>query len=61
MLIMTLQRDKGHDTLGGGQELMRVKEQSAKAEAKSGDCLTFFTAIGMSSNHFLDQGPAKFL
>lgn len=58
---MTLQRDKGRDSVGGGQELMGVKEQSAKAEAKLVGYLTFFTAIGISSNHFLDQGPAKFL
>ena len=43
----------------GGPELSGMKEQSLKAEAKSVGHLTFFTAVGVSSNHSLDQGPVN--
>lgn len=47
--------------VAGGQELAGAKAQSLKAEAPSVGRLTFFTAIGVASNHPLDQRPANFL
>ena len=62
--LVTLQGDKGYGMVGmgdgrGGPALSGMKEQSLKAEAKSVGHLTFFTAVGVSSNHSLDQGPAN--
>ena len=44
----------------GGQELSGVKKQFLKAEGKSVGHWTFFTAVGISSNHSLNQWLANF-
>lgn len=52
-------RDKGYGMAGGRQELTGVKEQCLKVEIKSVGCLTFLTAVGISSNLPSDQGLAN--
>ena len=55
---MTLQGHKAYGIVGA--RIFWNEGQSLKAEAKSVGHLTFFTVVGVSSNHSLDQGPANF-